>query len=338
MPAGKQRLSEIMEFLGAHGEIETCAKYNLAGETLRRYVRAYRNGAKVDSEVVSSDKKEGVFDWREWCPVLKERQALHEKASWSQSSASIDIDTKYRYLVIKPLSDMHLGDIGVDYDRLIDFTNSLLEIPYLYVTLHGDETDNFVSFKNQLPVVTQLLSPEEQDEFLESWINEISPRVLFSTWGNHAEFSERSAARNPVKHVLNRNTVYFNGIGYCSIKINKNEYRFVTTHTTRYGSSFNKTHGLKQMMRKDAPDADIYLAGHIHDPAYEWSYERGEFRLFMVLGTLKIHDSYSQRYFSYFTARTDGAIVLDSKSKRIIPFPCLGDALEFAKYGNEEGR
>jgi predicted phosphodiesterase len=334
MPAGKQRLSEIVGFAKEHGDIEACAKYNLSMETFKRYVRAFQNGAQVDSEIVASDKKEGVFDWREWCPVLKQRQDLHEKASWSQSSASIDINTKFRYLVIKPLSDMHLGDIGVDYERLVDFTNSLLEIPYLYTTLHGDETDNFVSFKNQLPVVTQLLSPEEQDEFLESWMNEISPRVLFSTWGNHAEFSERSAARNPVKQILNRNAVYFNGIGYCSIKINGFEYRFVTTHTTRYGSSFNKTHGLKQMMRKDAPDADIYLAGHIHDPAYEWSFERGAFRLFMVMGTLKIRDSYSQRYFSYFTARQDGAIVLDSSEKRIIPFPSLGDALEFAKAGN----
>lgn len=334
MPAGKQRLQEIIGFAKENSDIEACAKYNLSMETFKRYQRAFQNGAQVDSEVVSSDKKEGIFDWREWCPVLKQRQDLHEKASWSQSSASISIETKYRYLVIKPLSDLHLGDIGVDYERFVDFTNSLLEIPYLYATLHGDETDNFVSFKNQLPVVTQLLSPEEQDEFLESWMNEISPRVLFSTWGNHAEFSERSAARNPVKHILNRNTVYFNGIGYCSVKVNGIEYRFVTTHTTRYGSSFNKTHGLKQMMRKDAPDADIYLAGHTHDPAYEWSYERGAFRLFMVMGTLKIHDSYSQRYFSYFTAREDGAIVLDSHEKRIIPFPSLRDALEFAKVGN----
>jgi hypothetical protein len=341
MPAGKQRLAEIMEYISQNGEDLALAKYALSHETLARYRREFKKSIvtetkELSTDIVGTDKKEGIFDWREWVPVLKQRQDLHEKASWSQSSAIVDINTDYRYIVIKPLSDMHLGDIGVEYERLVDFTDSLLAIPYLYTCLLGDETDNFVSFKNQLPVVTQMLSPEEQNEFLESWLNEIKPRLLFSSWGNHMEFSERSAGVNPVKHILNRNVVYFNGIGYCTIRVNGIDYKFVSTHITRYNSSFNKTHGLKQLMRKDAPDASIFLSGHIHDPAYEWSYERGEFRLFMVLGTLKARDSYSQRYFSYFTARQDGAIVLDTSTFRIIPFPCLQDALEFAKASNGE--
>jgi hypothetical protein len=55
----------------------------------------------------------------------------------------------------------------------------------------------------------------------------------------------------------------------------------------------------------------------------------------MVMGSLKEHDTYSGRYFSYFASKEDGAIVLDSVERRFLPFIRLRDALEFAKTGNE---
>lgn len=290
---------------------------------------------EVTSEVSSDDKKIGVFDWREWSTLLTQRQALHEKASWSQDSANIKIETKFPCIVWKPMADMHIGDMGTDYESLMDFTDKVLNIPYLYLSLSGDEEDNFISFKNQLAMLQQILNPEEQDSFIESWLSEISPRILFSGWGNHAEFEEKVSARNTVKKILSRNLIYFNGIGVCNILVNDQEYKVVTTHKTRYNSSFNKTHGLKQLARRDIPDGDVYLSAHIHDPAYEISFERGIEQAFIVLGSIKRNDGFSKRYFSFFSARRDAAIVLDSTAHRLIVFPCLDDALDYAKLKNE---
>lgn len=292
---------------------------------------------KIDKFVeVAQDKKKSSVNWREWVQNMKDHQELHNAASSYQKSANPRIVTNFRYLVLKPLADAHLGNMGVNYDRLSDFTDSLLRIPYLYCCLLGDDTDNFVSFKNQLPVVSQLISPQEQMWFLESWLGEIAPKILFSCWGNHAEFSERSAGVNPVASILSKNVVYFNGIGHCRINLNEVEYDIVATHCTRYGSSFNLCHGLKQMARKDAPDADIYLSAHVHQPDFEVSFERGRTQLFMVMGSLKEHDAYSERYFSYFSSREDYAIVLDTFEHRVIPMIRLRDALEFAEAGNKE--
>jgi ribosomal protein S27AE len=284
----------------------------------------------------TSNKKEGIFNWREWSKHLTERQALHEKASWSQDTAAIKLDTPYPYIVWKPLADIHLGAIGTDYKTLVDISDNVLSIPYLYISLLGDEEDNFVSFKSQLAVVQQILSPEEQDSFVESWLTELSPKILFSTWGNHAEFEEKATGRNTLKKLLNHNVIYFNGIGVCILEINGIKYKIVPTHKTRYGSSFNKTHGLKQLARKEIPDADVYLMGHIHDPAVEYSFERGMWQIFAVMGTLKHNDGFAKRYFSAFSAREDFAFVLDTKQKKVLVFPTLDDALGFAKMGNEK--
>lgn len=332
MPTSIERAKEITEYSKANGDDATCQKYSLSLSTLDRYKRISNAKAKI----VKDDKKMGEFNWREWVPHLQERQKLHEKASWSQDSASITIETTFPCIVFKPIADNHLGDIGCEYDRFLDFTDNLVSIPYLYTALLGDDTDNFVSFKSQLAMLQQIMTPEEQDEFLESWLNEISHKVIFASHGNHSEFEEKVSARNSVKKLLNRNVVYFNGIGVCNLQINQQQYRIVATHKTRYNSSFNKTHGLKQLARKDIPDADIYLSGHIHDPSMEWSFERGLYQLFMVLGTIKNNDGFGKRYFSYFSARKDGAIVLDSTIHRVIPFPCLEDALEYAEMKNAE--
>jgi len=329
MPAGKERVAEIVDYSINHGEDETCKVFNIQRTALDRYKRTYKSIKK------EFNKKVGEFNWREWVPNMQERQRLHEKASWSQDSATVAIKTEFPCLVYKPLGDSHIGNIGTDYGRLVELTDAIKTIPYLYISLTGDETDNFISFKNQLPMLSQIISPEEQDEFLLSWLMEIKDKILFSGWGNHTqEFEEKVSARSAVKNILNRNIVYFNGIGICNLQLNEQKYKIVSTHTTRYSSSFNKTHGLKQLARKDIPDADIYIAAHIHDTAYEYTFERGVFQLFMVLGSLKINDGYAKRWFSYFSSSKDGAIVLDTQQHRFIPYPCLEDALEYAKLKN----
>jgi len=289
----------------------------------------------IDNEIVDDDKKIGVFDWREWSELLIKRQGLHEKASWSQDLATVKIQTPYRFIVYKPMADMHIGDMGTSYTDLLDFTDKVLNIPYLYLSLSGDETDNFVSFKNQLAVLQQILSPDEQDRFLESWLTEISDRILFAGWGNHtSDFEEKVSGKNAVKKILSRNVVYFNGIGVCNILINEQKYKVASTHKTRFNSAFNKTHGLKQLARRDIPDADIYVSAHTHDPDFEWSPERGLEQWFIVFGSIKANDGYAKRYFSYFSARKDPAVVLDTLHHRAMVFPCLDDAFEFAAMGN----
>lgn len=292
-----------------------------------------RDGAESEA-VVPHDKAEGVFDWREWAHHLTEGQALVDKASWSNKSAAVTIPGEYEVVVIKPLADCHFGSMGVDYASLADFTDKIEAIPYLYLCLLGDMTDNFAGFKSVMPVLAQGMSPAQQDRFLESWLESIAHKVLFSCWGNHEEFEERSTGRNTVRGILSKVGVYFDGIGVATIQHGEQSYKIAATHKTRNHSAINLTHGLKWLARRDIPDADAYLAGDRHDPAIEVSPMHGKEKIFMLLGTLKRRDSYGERYFSYFSAIRDGALTVNRRTHDMRAHACLADALEYAELVN----
>jgi predicted phosphodiesterase len=284
----------------------------------------------VNPIAFKSDKKNGVTNWREWSTHLKQGQELHEKASRSQDKCDITIKTDKDYIIYQPLSDLHIGAIGCNYEQLENFTDNILKHDNLYFSTLGDHTDNFNQFKNMYAVHQMQMSPAEQQSFFEDWVEETKHKFLFSTWGNHEEMEERSSGINSTKNVLNRQIVYFNGIGVCNLHINDIDYKIVATHKTRYNSSFNITHGLKQMARKEISDADIYMSGHVHNPAVEKCSERGLWQWFLVMGSLKKNDGYAKRYFTYWINSEMPCLVLGAKEKEIVDFLYLKQAL---KYG-----
>jgi hypothetical protein len=275
------------------------------------------------------DKKNGSFDWREWTDELSDIQKLHEKASFSQDVATIKIDTKYKSLIILPLADLHIGSISTNYEAFRNFTDFILKHDNVYVMLVGDLTDNFGTFKNALAVLQQIISPEKQEQFIESWLDEIAHKILVTGWDNHSSFDEKFTGKNSIKKLLSRNFVYFNGIGVANISLNGVNYKLAMTHRTRGFSSFNKTHGLKRLAREDIPDADIYVSAHVHTPAMETTGERGLIQTFIVTGSIK-NDGYAKRYFSYNHYEYFPCFVISSETKHVLPFFYMEDAIKFS--------
>ncbi len=285
----------------------------------------YRN----ENSVLLLDKKIGEFNFREVVSNLQERQRLHDKATYSQSDAHPSIKTQYDKIIVLPLSDLHIGAMGTDYELLVSFTDFLLKYDRLYTILVGDIADNFVNFKNKLAMHQMILSPEEQDQFVESWIKEIKHKVLSAFWGNHEEMEERASGRNAIKRILSHNVPYINGIGRVKLNVNDEEYRICATHKTRYFTSLNITHGLKRMAQMELPDEDVYIAGDKHTPDLEIAKQRGQRQTFIQLGTLKTDDSHSKKYFSYYTSSEMPCFVLDTTKHQVTPFWTIQEALEF---------
>lgn len=309
---------------------------NRAGERIYycRDCGRKKDASQLGPMTVPEDKKVGEFSWREWGKHITARQRLVDKASWAQKSGVVAIEGDFDVAVIKGLADAHFGSLGVDYESVADFTDNVVGIPYLFTALFGDDTDNFAQFKNVMPVLNQGMTPAQQDTFLESWLADVAHKVLFSVWGNHAEFEEKSTGRNSVKRILSKKTVHFDGIGVAHIKFGNQQYKIAVTHKTRNHSSLNLTHGLKWLARRDIPDADAYIAGDKHDPAYEISNMHGQEKIFMLLGTLKKRDSFGERYFSYFAAQNDGALTINRKTHDMRAHRSLAHALEYARLVN----
>ena len=318
-------------------------KYDGGKDSLRKAINRTRKwvGIKYDNPYITitkskkvllkTDKKEGKVEWREWVGHLDDRQQLHKKASWGQDKSRSKFITDYPYIIIQPISDLHIGAIGTDYNELVFLSDTLLKYDNLYAVILGDVADNFVNFRNMLAVHQQIISPEQQDELIESWIKEIKHKILFATWGNHEEFEEKASGRNIIKRILKHNVVYFNGMAQAKIKVNDIEYGFAVTHKTRYYTAYNKTHGIKRMLREEFPECDIGIAGDKHVPGYEEFVEAGRWKLALQLGTLKVDDGYSKRYFSYKTLSDMPCVVLNTKVKEFIPFRTIERAIDFTE-------
>lgn len=279
-----------------------------------------------------TDKKKGSTNWRDYTKLAKEKRRLHKESSWTQTRANISIKTKKEWIVIQPLSDTHIGSYATDYDKFEEYTEFLKKNPYLYTCLIGDMTDHFVNFRNVAAMHGQVLSPQEQADVMESWIAEIEDKILFATWCNHSEMEEKVSGFNTIKRILERKSVYFNGIGHCTLMVNDIPYEIVATHKTRYFSSFNLTHGLLQLARKDVQGADVYIGGDKHEPSLTQAPVGGKITTFMQLGTLKTDDTFSKRYFSFYTNPEMPCFALNTKTKQIIPFIYLENALTFIKH------
>jgi hypothetical protein len=276
-------------------------------------------------------KKEPVFDWREWSTHLQQRQVLTKKASGSNDTGTIRITTDKDYIIFRPLADMHIGSIATDYEAFREFTDQSLKSDNTYLALIGDQVDNFVNFKNMLAVHQQILSPEQQYYFIQSWIAEVERILMFITWGNHEAFEEGFTGMSAFKRLYTKRAMYFNGLATVRVFVNDIEYKIVATHKARFHSSFNKTHGLKQLARKEIPDADIYVEAHYHDPDMEQAWERGMDQIFLNLGSLKVDDGYAKRYFSCYSSSVMPCVVLGAKNKSKTPFWTLADAQRFCQ-------
>jgi hypothetical protein len=306
-------------------------KYGKESKTGKQvYMCKICNTTTVNPNTYQSNKKIGVTNWREVAEHCDTRQKLHEKASYSQDRCFIDIGkTDKKYIILQPIADTHIGSIGTRYADFIEWTDEIIKLDSVYMCSLGDMVDKFSTFKNMLAVHQMILSPEEQDEFIESWVEEVSHKFLFSTWGNHEAMQERASGQNTTKRIFNRKLVYFNGIGICDLRINNIDYKIVATHSTPGNSVFNPSHGMKRIAREMIPNADVYMSGHNHKANIEQSVERDIWQIFLKMGTLKTNDGHAKRYFNYYSDATMPCIVFNTQEKESLPFKTLNQARQF---------
>jgi len=280
--------------------------------------------------VLQSDKAVGDFNWQEWSEWVKDGQKLRKKASSSQTHAKITLGDGTKPVILAMLGDLHLGSWGVDYEKLETITAEIKQTAGLYIALMGDLVEMAIKMRSVLEVVGQVLTPEQQLQFLESWIEEIAPKVAFSVWCNHAvEREEKASGISSVKNLLNKRSVYFNGIGHADITVGEQLYKIAASHKFRGGSVFDATAGPKRYMRLEAHDREIALQGDLHRPGISSYVEGGEHKVAMTSSTLQLASSYAQRYFSLKTWPVFPCLVLRHDRHEKIPFWSLQDALAY---------
>lgn len=296
-------------------------KLQISSRTADRYVRL--------APAVQANKKRGEFHWREWVPAMKQMQALKKKSSFSQDEAVIELGDGSSPIAIAPFSDQHMGAWSTNYDSLVELTDELLNTPNLYIGLLGDYGHYAIKLRNVLEVSDNLLPPEQQTDFIESWFNEIWHKVAFATWENHGiERQEKQAGESSSKRLLNRKVTYFNGIGHIDVKVGKQVYNGAASHKFRGKSIDNPCHAQMRYMRREGIDREFAIQGDTHVPGMAKYTDGPKERVAINCGSIQEGSGYAKRYFSLTTHPVYPILVLHPDKHMMTPYWSVKEWLE----------
>lgn len=281
---------------------------------------------------VVADKKIGSFDWREAIGAVKVMQDLKKKMSWSQDEASIQLGDGKGPVILMPFGDQHIASYGGNHEKFEEITDEIIDTPDLYVVLTGDFSEMAIKFRSVLEVTSQVMTPEMQEAFLESWLDDVIHKIAFATWDNHAVMRQESqAGTSNVKNILSRRCVYHNGIGHSDIKVGAQTYKCAASHKFRGGSMFNRMHAQGRYVRQQASDRELVLMGDIHQWGFSATEEGGNDVVYITNGTLHENSGYAKRFFSLKTAAHYPCVVLMHDRHAMIPFKSVKEASTFVR-------
>lgn len=273
-----------------------------------------------------ADKKIGDFNWRDANKVMAEMIGLKDAASFSQDYANISIDSDKPVCVLS-LSDTHIGSWSTDHSLFEQITDEILSTPNLYIALLGDfEQMAIKASQGVLALSDNLLPPELQHRYIESWLGEVEHRVLFSTWDNHAVMREEAGSGfSQYANLMKRRVVWHSGIGHPNVKVGDETYRLAVSHRFRLRTHLNPVHGGMQYIRHEAPDREISIAGDSHTPGIaHWTLGDSE-KLSLNCGSTQLNSGYGKRFFSLTTHPIFPVCVLWPDRHRFVGLPSVAD-------------
>ncbi len=241
------------------------------------------------------------FDWRTSIKSLQSLQAQFQESTRSTNTPYIEIASDDPICIVL-LADLHSGSWGTDYDLLVKITDELVQTPNLYAIMAGDIIQMAIKLRGVKEVSDNALPPKWQMAWLDSWLNYIYPKVLFSTWDNHSVMREENAVGYSMyQHIFEQYTTYSNGICHADVKVGDQLYKLAVSHFFRGRSMYNPVHGQMRYGRQEAHDREVILAGDSHTPGLMKYTEGGKVKVAVNCGSLQTNSGYAKRFFSLTT-------------------------------------
>lgn len=265
------------------------------------------------------DKREADFHWTDVLAPAATMQELAGLAKSSQDHGRIAIASDKPVPVLF-ISDWHVGSWGVSYRRVAEMTQTIKDLG-LRVAVLGDMLQMSVKLRNVLEVSDNLLPPALQMRFLESWLEDLAPHILWATWDNHSVMREEQAVGfSRYAELFKDKTIYHSGIGHIDLTVGRETYKIASAHRFRGNSIHNPTHGQSRYLRMEGVDREVAVAGDSHRPATA-SYFDGPLQRFAInCGTLQTDSGYAKRFFSLYTHDAFPVLVFWPDAHRIVPF------------------
>ena len=221
------------------------------------------------------------------------RSEFREKVEGEKRHVEISIDTD-RPVAIAFLSDLHLGNAGIDYELLKETGKVIKEHPLAYCITGGDITDSLFFDYGE-----EVLNMQEQYVYMSkllSWIG--SENILAGISGNHDQWSRKQGVTNYIEFTNHTQRPLLRGVSFIDLRVGEIPYRLLVAHRFRGESMYNPTHQ-ESRANRELQGADIIMAAHTHKAGesfiYQPEYGGGTRKIALINGkTFKKLDGYGK--------------------------------------------
>ena len=249
-----------------------------------------------------SDKSVDEITAKDFIEDFKRTQSFRQKFSIKelQTEKHIKSDTP---IALTFISDPHLGSPYTDYDSFWADIERVRNNDSLWCVKGGDFSDKFMSqFKDKSAPVNQLAPAQQQLLAVEKIMEYIEDKIVAAIGGNHDRMDEKLTGIS-TEYFIHRGKSfpYMPHGGLIKLTVGETEYKILIKHSYRFGSSLNLFNSHHRMLEILAPDCDIVVQEHEHNPGIE-SLEKFEFDqkrtvINIRTGSYKLNDPYSMDYF-----------------------------------------
>lgn len=282
-------------------------------EAVRKYM--LRSKGKITFE----DKKEfTVDDIDEYAKKVHELQKAMDKLNTKQVKATFTINDD-KPVAIAHWGDWHEGGLGVDYDRLEEDTETIINTDGLYWIGMGDYKDNYQANIHPGAQYEQIIQPGMQDLLVKRRMERTADNCIALVRGCHDDWDKKTGDKDFLStmcEVTNAINLWHGGDLY--IKFGQCEYHWKARHKYKYESSLNLENAMRRIMELQGP-CDVAASAHLHNPYFMERHLMGEFRIMLRSGSYKVWDEFAQKLAGYKGKVGIPVIIIFPDKKQMIP-------------------
>lgn len=198
------------------------------------------------------------------------------------------------------VADNHIGNDGVDYDRMFEEAELIASTPNLYVIQVGDLVDNFIVGKLMKVRMHTTISIPEEWALAKYYLELLGPRLLAVCGGNHDAWTSAMSGVDQLRSAvasLRPGLLYNPDELQFTVEVGGRAWPVLVRHKWQYNSVLNPTHGIERSFeRNQAKPFILGVGAHTHVSGLVRQFNAGGRTGTAVLcGSYKLYDSYAQQ-------------------------------------------
>jgi len=263
------------------------------------------------------------FDY--WSARFVERQRQFEEVG-EMVNNHVEISFP-KTICLNFIGDLHAGGANVDYERIAQEANMIVNTPDSYVLLLGDLIEGFFFNPAQMEQIEQVpVQHKYMRELLRFYAD--NKKLLIGWTGDHDAWAKKYGISAYSDFSDATGAHLMSGVGYATLNVGDQTYKITGAHRFPGSSMYNKVHsGKRSVVFGGSRGSDIVVSAHTHGKGHAQDSMTGfggkaEDVHIINVGPYKWNDGYAQKLGLTPIANSVGqmygsAVILNSKDKDI---------------------